>query len=63
MDTIESSINERVAAQVRGLRAQLGLSLEALARSSGVSRSMISLIERGEASSTATVLERLATGH
>jgi transcriptional regulator with XRE-family HTH domain len=62
MDTINSSINERVAAQVHGLRSRLGLSLESLAHSCGVSRSMISLIERGEASSTAAVLERLATG-
>jgi transcriptional regulator with XRE-family HTH domain len=38
------------------------LSLEALAEASGVSRSMISVIERGESSPTAVVLERLATG-
>ena len=36
------------------------MSLEALAERSGVSRSMISLIERGEASPTAVVLEKLA---
>ena len=45
-----------------GLRAGAGLSLEALATRSGVSRSMISLIERGEASATAVVLEKLASG-
>ena len=39
-----------------------GLSLDALARKAGVSRSMISVIERGESSPTAVVLEKLAGG-
>jgi transcriptional regulator with XRE-family HTH domain len=47
---------------VRSLRASSGLSLEALAAHCGVSRSMISLIERGESSPTAVLLEKLATG-
>lgn len=54
-------INHRIAARVRALRDTNGLSLEALAQRSGVSRSMISLIERGESSATAVVLEKLAT--
>jgi transcriptional regulator with XRE-family HTH domain len=53
-------INQRIAARVRELRAARGLSLEALAQRSGVSRSMISLIERGESSATAVVLEKLS---
>ena len=53
-------INGRIAARVRDLRSAGGLSLEALAQRSGVSRSMISLIERGESSATAVVLEKLA---
>ncbi len=53
-------INQRIAARVRGLRSASGLSLEAVAQRSGVSRSMISLIERGESSATAVVLEKLA---
>jgi transcriptional regulator with XRE-family HTH domain len=57
-----SDLSQRIAAHVRGLRAARGLSLEALASKSGVSRSMISLVERGESSPTAVVLERLATG-
>ena len=44
------------------MRGARGLSLDVLAKSSRVSRSMISLIERGESSSTAVVLERLAAG-
>lgn len=62
MDKTGHSINHRIAAQARALRAALGLSLDALASKSGVSRSMISLIERGEASPTAVLLERLAWG-
>lgn len=38
------------------------MSLDALAAKCDVSRSMISLVERGESSSTAVVLEKIATG-
>jgi transcriptional regulator with XRE-family HTH domain len=68
MDTISimvepgSNLNRRIAERVRELRATQGLSLDALATRSGVSRSMISLIERGESSPTAAVLEKLAAG-
>ncbi len=55
-------INARIARRVAGLRAAAGLSLEALATRCDVSRSMISLIERGEASATAVVLEKIASG-
>ncbi|HXK23768.1 MAG TPA: XRE family transcriptional regulator [Myxococcota bacterium] len=55
-------LNERIAERVRALRAARRLSLDALAHRSGVSRSMISLIERGEASPTAVVLDKLAAG-
>src|SRR5436189_1002825 len=57
-----SDLNGRIAERVRELRATQGLSLDALASKSGVSRSMISLIERGESSPTAVVLEKLAAG-
>jgi transcriptional regulator with XRE-family HTH domain len=56
-----SDLNEHIAERIRTLRAAQALSLEALADKSGVSRSMISLIERGESSPTAVVLEKLAT--
>src|SRR5262249_12573744 len=62
MEDSASELNQRIADTVRGLRAAQGLSLDALAGKSGVSRSMISLIERGETSPTAVVLDRLATG-
>jgi transcriptional regulator with XRE-family HTH domain len=58
----DGDINARIAVRVRELRAELGLSLDALAAKCDVSRSMLSLIERGEASPTAVVLEKVATG-
>jgi transcriptional regulator with XRE-family HTH domain len=58
----QGAVTARLARRLRGLRRAHGLSLDALARATGVSRSMISLVERGEASPTAVVLERLATG-
>ena len=61
VDTV-SDLNQRIADRVRELRAAQGLSLDALAGKSDVSRSMISLIERGETSPTAVVLEKLAAG-
>src|SRR5882757_4637094 len=61
-DGIEQDLNRRIAERVRDLRAGRGLTLEALAERSGVSRSMISTIERGESSPTAVLLEKLAAG-
>jgi transcriptional regulator with XRE-family HTH domain len=55
-------INARIARRVRQLRSDAGISLEALATRTEVSRSMISLIERAETSPTAVVLEKIATG-
>jgi transcriptional regulator with XRE-family HTH domain len=55
-------VNQRIAGRVRELRAARRLSLDALANRSGVSRSMISLVERGESSPTAVVMEKLAAG-
>ena len=58
----KNALNQRIASRVRAGRAAKGLSLDALAAKSGVSRSMISLIERAKASPTAVVLEKLAAG-
>jgi transcriptional regulator with XRE-family HTH domain len=62
METAESDTQTRLAARLRQLRVDRGLSLEGLAERAGVSRSMISLVERGESSPTAAVLDRLAAG-
>lgn len=52
----------RIASRVRALRAQSGLTLDALEARSGVSRSMLSLVERGESGASAVVLDKIATG-
>ena len=59
---VTRDINSRIARRVRALRMDLGLTLDALAGKCDVSRSMISLIERGESSPTAVVLEKIASG-
>jgi len=55
-------INARIAGRVRALRTDLRMTLDALAEKCHVSRSMISLVERGESSPTAVVLDKIATG-
>lgn len=57
-DIIETRIAERLKAR----REELGLSLADLAAKSGVSKAMISRIERQEASPTAALLGRLCAG-
>ena len=54
-DPLEGAIGDRL----RFLRTARGLTLDDLAGASGVSRAMISRIERGEASPTAQLLSRL----
>lgn len=61
MKDAPTDINRRIADRVRELRTGLALSLEGLSERSGVSRSMLSLIERGESSPTAVVLEKVAS--
>ena len=60
MKEAPADVNQRIAANLRDLRSRQGLSLDVLANKSGVSRSMISVIERGESSPTAVVLDKLA---
>ena len=45
--TTGEPINARIAERVRGLRGALGISLDALSARCEVSRSMLSLVERG----------------
>ncbi|HKB91164.1 MAG TPA: XRE family transcriptional regulator [Opitutaceae bacterium] len=59
---VTQDINARIASRVRTLRTDHGMTLDALAAKCDVSRSMISLVERGESSPTAVVLEKIATG-
>lgn len=54
-----SDIHDRLAASLREARRARGLSLDAVAKLSGVSRSMVSQIERGESSPTVATLWNL----
>lgn len=54
------NVHDTIARRVRELRDARGWSLDALAERSKVSRSNISLIERGQSSPTAIVLDKLA---
>jgi transcriptional regulator with XRE-family HTH domain len=55
-------INLRVARQVENLRRDRRLRIEDLAARSGVSRAMISRIERGEGGATLGTLEKISIG-
>jgi len=57
-----SAIGLHLAARLRDLRMGAGMTLDGLSERTGVSRSMISLIERGESSPTAAILDKLAAG-
>jgi len=58
--TEPDSINRHLGDRVKRLRSERGWSLEALANASGVSRSMLSQIEREEANPTLAVTLRIA---
>lgn len=60
-DVSPLDLSQRVGQRLRALREAQTLTLDALAQRSGVSRSNISLIERGQSSPTAVVLDRLAS--
>jgi transcriptional regulator with XRE-family HTH domain len=54
-----TDIHDRLAVSLREARKALGLSLDAVAKLSGVSRSMVSQIERAESSPTVATLWNL----
>ncbi|MBA3424023.1 MAG: helix-turn-helix transcriptional regulator [Rubrobacter sp.] len=53
---------ERLGSRVKDLRKRRGITLEALAERSGVSRAMLSKVERGEKNPTLVVAARIAEG-
>ncbi len=57
------SLDTRLAARLAALRAEHGWSLDALAERSGISRTTLSRMERGETSPTASLLGRLCTAY
>lgn len=56
----DDALGDRLAARIRREREARGWSIAALAAASGVSRAMISKVERAEASPTAVLLGRLS---
>jgi transcriptional regulator with XRE-family HTH domain len=56
---MEQELEMAIGIRIRGLRMDKSLTLDDLANASGVSRAMISRIERGEASPTASLLARI----
>lgn len=59
MESNDANLEITLPAKLKALRASRGLTLDQLAEISGVSRAMISRIERGQASPTAVLLARL----
>lgn len=62
MENSDSELEIAIGERLKSLRAASGLTLDQLADRSGVSRAMISRIERAEASPTAALLARLCEG-
>lgn len=62
MNHDQRSIEQHIASGLKRRREQLGLSVNDLAKRAGVSRAMISKIERMEASPTAVLLGKLCSG-
>src|SRR6266568_2289131 len=57
----DDEIERRIARRLARLRADRGLSLEALAERTGISRATLSRLERSELSPTAAMLGKLCT--
>jgi transcriptional regulator with XRE-family HTH domain len=61
-DVVEEVSSGRLGERVRALRRGRGLTLDVLAKRSGVSRAMISKLERGEKYPTLVVAAKVAAG-
>jgi transcriptional regulator with XRE-family HTH domain len=62
LDLVEEVSSGRLGERVRVLRRERGLTLDVLAGRSGVSRAMISKLERGEKNPTLVVAAKVAEG-
>jgi transcriptional regulator with XRE-family HTH domain len=62
LDLVEEVSSGRLGERVRELRRERGLTLDVLAGRSGVSRAMISKLERGEKNPTLVVAAKVAEG-
>ena len=63
MEHVVDAVEMRLAARLAALRAERSWTLEHLAELSGVSRTTLSRLERGETSPTAALLGRLCTAY
>ena len=63
LDAAPDALELRLATRLAGLRAERGWSLEQLAERSGISRTTLSRLERGETSPSAALLGRLCTAY
>ncbi|MET3613801.1 transcriptional regulator with XRE-family HTH domain [Rhizobium aquaticum] len=61
MEDSNGDLEKNIGSSLKALRIARAMTLDQLASASGVSRAMISKIERGEASPTAVLLARLLT--
>jgi transcriptional regulator with XRE-family HTH domain len=62
-DTAPTDLDTRLATRLASLRAERAWSLDTLAERSGISRTTLSRLERGETSPTASLLGRLCTAY
>ena len=62
LDLVEEVSSGRLGERLRAMRRERGLTLEVLAGRSGVSRAMISKLERGEKNPTLVVAAKVAEG-
>lgn len=63
MGALTLSINSAVSQNIKTIREQKKLTLDAAASVTGVSRSMLAQIEKGDANPTITVLWKIANGY
>ena len=63
LDHDGTALDSRLAARLAALRAERGWSLDQLAQRSGIPRTTLSRLERGETSPPAALLGRLCTTH
>jgi transcriptional regulator with XRE-family HTH domain len=62
MDVTSDSIDTALGERIKALRLEARLTLDQLAARTGISRAMLSRVERGESSPTAQLLNRLCAG-
>lgn len=62
MRSATTNIDRQIGLRIRELRADRGLTLDALAERAAVSRAMLSRIERGESSPTAQLMNKVCGG-